>query len=145
MTSDTVTVVLTPAMARDYGLKDGDMFFGARVVVMSEYPTTVGDDVTHPLARALVVSLLALALTACGPKRPCIVECPTTPVVVEVPVAVREPVPERLVEPVTDPTLDREATSVGEAVNYAEQRRALVRRLVADREQIRALQNKEQD
>lgn len=106
---------------------------------------------TWKAARAAIgLSLLVLALAACGPKRtdppP---TCPTTPVVVTKIVETRAPLPADLVEPLPDPTNDAPVilgqTTVGEATTWAEQRRAIVTRCQADRAALRAIDTSTKD
>jgi hypothetical protein len=63
------------------------------------------------MSRALAILLIALALTGC---RWGVRECPTTPVVVEVPVPVREPIPPALTAPLDDSMCEVEGPTVGD-------------------------------
>lgn len=99
---------------------------------------------------ALGLALIVLALAACGPKRPTEPpHCPTTPVVVDRVVETRAPLPSDLIEPLQDPTDNAPVilgqTTVGEAITWAEQRRALVARCQADRAALRAIDTRTKD
>jgi hypothetical protein len=63
------------------------------------------------MTRALAILLIALALTGCDWIAR---ECPTTPVVVEVPVPVREPIPPALTAPIDDSACAVEGPTVGD-------------------------------
>lgn len=60
---------------------------------------------------AVIAALAVLALSGCrwGAR-----ECPTTPVIVEVPVPVREPIPAELTAPIDDSACEREGPTVGD-------------------------------
>lgn len=68
----------------------------------------------HPdrsIGRALAILCAVLVLTSC---RWSARECPTTPVIVEVPVPVREPIPAALTAPVDASACEREGPTVGD-------------------------------
>lgn len=63
------------------------------------------------MTRAIVILFAALALSGC---RWVARECPTTPVIVEVPVPVREPLPTELTAPLDASACEREGPTVGD-------------------------------
>lgn len=63
------------------------------------------------MTRALAVLCIALALTGCDWVAR---DCPTTPVIVEVPVPVREPIPAALTEPLDATACEAEGPTVGD-------------------------------
>jgi hypothetical protein len=63
------------------------------------------------MIRALAIVAIAAALTGC---RWGVRDCPTEPVIVEVPVPVREPIPAELTEPLDDSACEREGPTVGD-------------------------------
>lgn len=63
------------------------------------------------MIRAIVIVLIALAVTGC---RWSARECPTTPVIVEVPVPVREPIPAPLTAPIDASACEVEGPTVGD-------------------------------
>lgn len=91
------------------------------------------------MTRCNALVALSLLLAACGPKREDIQHCATTPVEVPRIVETRAPIPVELVEPLDDPTDNKEAETVGEAVTFAEERRRLVAKCQADRTSLRML------
>lgn len=74
------------------------------------------------MRRCGLILLAMLAGCASQPK-PCPV-CPSTPVAVDVPMAVREPLPAELATPVPDPWAGRAIVTVGDAVQAAKQRKS---------------------
>jgi hypothetical protein len=61
--------------------------------------------------RAALVCVIAAALAGCRGTAPI---CPREPVIVEVPVPVREPIPAELTEPLDDSACEREGPTVGD-------------------------------
>jgi hypothetical protein len=88
------------------------------------------------------LGLIALALLAgCASKPLRCPVCPTTPVTFDVPVAVREPLPAGLAEPVPDPVTEAIVT-VGDAVRAARERKAALDKANARLRQISELRAK---
>lgn len=63
------------------------------------------------MTRAILILAAVLALTGC---RWSARECPTTPVIVEVPVPVREPIPAALTAPIDASACEVEGPTVGD-------------------------------
>jgi hypothetical protein len=63
------------------------------------------------MIRALAIVAIAACLAGC---RWWARDCPTEPVIVEVPVPVREPIPAELTEPLDDSACEREGPTVGD-------------------------------
>ena len=84
--------------------------------------------------RGCALILIALLAGCAGKPR----QCPTTPVTIEVPVPVREPVPAALSAPVPDPVVQPIRT-VGDAVRAAAAREAALRKANARLAEIQRL------
>lgn len=88
------------------------------------------------MTRALAILCVALALTGCrwGAR-----ECASTPVIVEVPVAVREPIPAELTAPLDDSACAVEGPTVGDVRRQRAQACAAVEIGNARLQQLRGL------
>lgn len=84
--------------------------------------------------------MLVVALAGCDRQR--VRECPTLPLPFERTVPTREPIPEKLIEPVAESWTWPVATW-GEALDAANQCTIAFRRLSADRDELRALDAKQ--
>lgn len=88
------------------------------------------------MTRALVILCLAIALAGCrwGAR-----ECATTPVIVEVPVPVREPLPAELTAPLDASACEREGPTVGDVRRQRAEACAAIEAGNARLEQLRGL------
>lgn len=91
------------------------------------------------MRRCGLILLAMLAGCASQPK-PCPV-CPSTPVPVDVPMAVREPLPAALATPVPDPWAGRAIVTVGDAVQAAKQRKSALQTANDRLERIRQIRD----